>query len=49
MVDPLGTELRPKKRLGRMRRGVKLGLIVPIRGEELAGKGEGKAGKPEEQ
>jgi hypothetical protein len=41
-------ELRPRKRLGRMRRGAKLGLIVPLRGEELASKCEGEAGKPEE-
>ncbi len=35
--------LRPKKRLGRMKRGVKLGLLVPIGGEELARKGKGEA------
>jgi len=34
-----GRVLKPKKRLG---------IIVPVRGGELAGKGEGKAEKLEE-
>ena len=33
-------EIKPRKRLGRMRRGVKLGIIKPIRGEEIAGEGK---------
>ena len=40
--------LKPKKRLGRMRRVKRLGTIIPVRVGELAGKGEGKAEKPEE-
>jgi len=30
-----------------MYRGEKLGIIIPIKGEELANKGKGKAKKPE--
>jgi len=38
------TYIKPKKRLGRIRRGVKLGIIKPIRGEKNASKVEGEAG-----
>ncbi len=40
---------RFRKRLGRMYRGERLGIIIPIEGEELAGKGKGKAKKSEKQ
>ncbi len=40
--------LKPRKRLGRMRRGKRLGIIVPDEGGQVAGKGEGEAGGPEE-
>lgn|GEM_PF-2159364 len=39
--------LRPRKRFGRMRRVRRLGIIVPVEGEEVASKGEGKAGELE--
>jgi len=32
---------RCRKRLGRTKRGRKLGIIIPIRGEEIAGEGKG--------
>ena len=37
--------LKPKKRLGRMRRSKRLGIIVPVKGEKIASKGEGKTGE----
>ncbi len=39
---------RPKKRLGRMRRSKRLGIIIPIEGEEVASKGKSEVGKPKE-
>jgi len=37
--------IRPRKRLGRIRRGAKLGVIKPVRGEGVAGEVEGEAGE----
>ena len=37
--------LKPKKRLGRMRRGRKLGIIIPLKGEKVANKNKGKVKK----
>ena len=42
MVDII---LKPKKRLGRMRRVKKLGIIIPLKGEKIASKSEGKVRK----
>ena len=39
--------VRPRKRLGRMRRARRLGRIVPLTGEKIARESEGKAGEPE--
>jgi len=41
--ENLDLYIKPRKRLGRIRRGVKLGIIKPVRGEEVASKVEGKA------
>ena len=40
---------RFRKRLGRMYRGERLGIIIPIEGEELASKGKGKVKKSEKR
>jgi len=40
--------LKPRKRLGRMRRKRRLGLIVPL-GEGIAGKSKGEAGEHKKQ
>ena len=40
--------LKPKKRLGRMRRGKKLGIIIPLKGEKVANKDKSKARKLKE-
>ena len=34
--------LKPRKRLGRMRRSKRLGIIIPIEGEETASKSTSK-------
>jgi len=41
--------LRPRRRLGRMRRVRRLGIIIPVEGVVDARKGEGEAGELEEQ
>ncbi len=40
---------RARKRLGRMRRGQKLGILIPLKGEESAGKGKSEDQELEEQ
>jgi len=37
--------LKPKKRLGRMRRSKRLGIIVPVEGGKIASKGKGETGE----
>ena len=38
--------LKSKKRLGRIRRSKRLGVIVPEEGEEVAHKSQSKTGEP---
>lgn len=41
--------LRPKKRLGRMHRSKRLGIIIPVKGEEIASEGKSGAEKLKRQ
>lgn len=36
-------DIRPRKRLGRIRRGARLGIIKSIRGDKVARESEGEA------
>ena len=40
---------KPKRRLGRMRRVRTIGIIIPVKGGEIARKSEGKIKESEEE